>query len=418
MAAEPAAEHEPAAEKAKQFLQCGYRIDSSSPSLVAPTNNLFMLKEDVKPMELPKVSSNTEITDDSCERSKKVSTSFGIEGRYHAFSGAAEMSLEKYNASKTKTIRADHDLYAIKYVFQNNVLNYSDVLRDDVVQFCKNAKPAKIAKRLGHFYATEVTLGGTMSLTRIIAARSDDTASSLRASIEGSYGNVLVASVKAKASGGSKLESSLGSRSETCDMEITGGDVKHWLQFDGTDKSRATCHTAWAAGIEDHSLYPLKMRLAPIWEALEEHSELVGKAKELKTHLLSNWQSEYDRIKAMKKRGATKPSNVTLKSPETWILDGAAVDVNKLTRVHNERFADRTDLCKKVKFHMAKQEVELALVVWGSWREVHFFTNAPSSAHLAGVTMADHHHLFFKDHVLLDCKKMGAKIWKADAWLK
>ena len=178
-----------AAEKtAHTFLRCAYRIDPSSSTLVSPSINLFDLEDVDAPISLPEFVNNLEITENSMDRSTKVSASFSLEGSYLAFSGAAEASLEMHSASTEKTIRADHTLYAVKYKALSNVLDYGEVLRADVIKFVRDNTVEKIEKALGHFYATEVTLGGTLHLTRIIKATSSDTASSLRTSIEASYG--------------------------------------------------------------------------------------------------------------------------------------------------------------------------------------------------------------------------------------
>jgi len=295
-----------AAEKAKQFLECSYRIEPTSRTLVAPGYSLFELTDALEPKRLEDFAANVQISENSTERSKKVSASFGIEGNYYAFSGAAEASLEHFNASKTKTIRADHDLYALRYVCQADVLDCSEIITPQVVKFVKKSKPEKIVKKLGHFYATEVTLGGHLQLTRIIKARAEDSADSLAAKIEATYTAALIGSVKANAKGSTEDKRSITGREETCTLSVQGGDVSSWLAFDGTAESKAACQKAWSDSIDDASLFPLKMQLSPIWEAFEEHDELVDKAAELKKYLISKWEAEYKRVAEMSKQNAKK----------------------------------------------------------------------------------------------------------------
>ena len=177
-----------AAEKTAQFLQCAYIIDPKSSTLVSPSMKLFDLEDMDAPKSMPDFDGSVEITENSMERSSKVSASFSLEGSYFAFSGAAQASLDLHNASNEKTIRANHTLNAVKYKAHTNVLDYGEVFRPAVIKYVKEHSGEDIEKKLGHFYATSVTLGGTLHLTRIIKAASSDTASSLKAKIEASYG--------------------------------------------------------------------------------------------------------------------------------------------------------------------------------------------------------------------------------------
>ena len=55
--------------------------------------------------------------------------------------------------------------------------------------------------------------------------------------------------------------------------------------------------------MKDSDLFPLNMKLVPIWEAFAEHAELKEKAGELETYLLAKWKTE-DEILAGESKGA------------------------------------------------------------------------------------------------------------------
>jgi len=316
MAGRDATKDTAAQAKARQHLQSAYRIDPESSSLVGTSKPVFLMQGEIVVSAMNKFKDSVQISENSADRSNEVSKSAGIEGNFFAFSGAAEASLEKQNSSTAKTIRADHDLAFIKYVCTSDDYDYSKVLTEQVVVFLKESPVEQIEKTLGHFYCTEVTLGGNMQLTRIIKAYSEDTASSMRASIEASYNVALVGGVKANASAGSKQQKTLDGREETISMTVEGGDVTAWLAFTGTPESKEACQTAWAKGITDQSLYPMGYRLSPIWEALERRAGLEAKAAELKKHLLSKWKADFDRVSRLSKRSllyAFKPGDIVYK---------------------------------------------------------------------------------------------------------
>ena len=268
-------------------LQCGWQVTSENIALITNVIPIFNLKRDnIFCTVAPTFKSDLSISENSIAHASNTAASFGVEGSYGAFAGSASASLEAGGGSETETMRCTHDLYAIKYKAQNQALNYAPLLRPEVVEFVKSASPSKIVAALGQFFAKSLSFGGQVQLSRMVEKRSEDSSMSMHASVKASYG-VALASVSVTGSTSHSQSTTFQGRQETATLSIRGGDIKHWMDYNG--KNQQECQTEWANSIRDDEMYPMEMSLVPIWEAFQQRSGLESKAREIKKYLESTW---------------------------------------------------------------------------------------------------------------------------------
>lgn len=138
---------------AKALICCGFAADSSSPTLISDTMSLFdsdKLKMTLK--QMAGFSTRVTISEDSVAYAKDTAASFKVSGAYAGFAAAAEASLEKRASGSSKTLRVNHDLFAVQWHATTDLFDYSVALRAGVVKFVKNSSPETIVKRIGHFF--------------------------------------------------------------------------------------------------------------------------------------------------------------------------------------------------------------------------------------------------------------------------
>ena len=274
-------------EHMKNFLANSWRTDPESQVLLSPGNQIFNFSDgDTSMIKIPDFKSTLTISENSSQRSKSTSASFGVEASYGAFSGAASASLTVSGGTEQSSLYVNHNLYANKWKGTIKVFEYAPLLRPEVVNLVKKRAPADVVKHLGHFFATSVTIGGHMQLTRVVKKKSSDSALSIRSEVKASYGMALV-SVTASASASHAETSHMSGREESTTLSVRGGDVAAWLAYDG--KNMAECQTKWASNITDDDMHGLDFELRPLWEAFEEHPDLKDQAAALKKYIKDEW---------------------------------------------------------------------------------------------------------------------------------
>jgi len=255
---------------------------------------IFALEnDDVETTIAPRFETALTISNNSIEHAHKVAASFGVEGSYGAFSGSASASLEAAGGSEKSTMRCNHDLFFYKSKSSLSILDYADHLRPQVVKFVKRKSAEQIVRKLGQFFATEISFGGQMRVARMIEAKKSDTSRSMHAEVQASYGKALF-SASASASASASNKEIVSNRKENVNISVRGGDMRHWAAFNGNNHGE--CQSKWAASITDEELYPVEVNICPLWELFEDSDDkaLVSKAHEIEAYLTRTWKDALD----------------------------------------------------------------------------------------------------------------------------
>jgi hypothetical protein len=123
--------------------------------------------------------------------------------------------------------------------------------------------------------------------------RSTDTELALQASIEASFSS-LAGAASASFSGSSSQSAQVDNRAARVKLSVLGGDTRVWLSLNGDNQD--DLQRQWAASLSRKNLFPLNLRLVPIWDLLEDPEANPAKAAELKQYMLKKWEDEAARV--------------------------------------------------------------------------------------------------------------------------
>jgi hypothetical protein len=229
-------------------------------------------------------------SDSVSETAEDVRSKVGLEGSYGAFSAAAESSTEDMSSTNVKKFRLDRMVEARKYVVSLDSPYPHRMLRPEIKEYLLSESPDKIVNFIGQFYATRLTLGGVLHVTNVVEMTSSDTKSSMQAKVEATYG--LGNSISASAEGKVAKSSFEKNSNAYSKWQVLGGNPNIWLSLTKDDGNFQDIQQRWADSVSDGSLYPIDMKLAPIWNLLD-HSEMnVNKARQLETYLKNKWSND------------------------------------------------------------------------------------------------------------------------------
>merc|ERR1712194_226576 len=140
------------------------------------------------------------------------------------FAASIDMSTSSMNSSKKKFIRIDdHRNTEVSRVSLDPV-NMQEYLLPDVKQFLLTRSPADILETIGPFYATQLTLGATFTLSVLGEVQSEAQAKSFAMEVSANYLSFVKMSV-----GGSHDSSSASSCTDfTTTYATSGGDSTIW----------------------------------------------------------------------------------------------------------------------------------------------------------------------------------------------
>jgi len=161
-------------------------------------------------------------------------------------------------------------------------------LTDSARRFLLEAKPDKIVAMLGEFYPLSVTMGGVYQLTIMTEKRSHYSSKSFAASISGSY-NRFATNASASLSAAASTTSVQGGRNYHLKMRVLGGATTTWLGLQADNLNEI--QSEWVKTITEDNMYPVGVRLRPLWELLDHADMDPRKAKELKDYMMSRRRS-------------------------------------------------------------------------------------------------------------------------------
>lgn len=274
------------------YVAFSWRIDPSQPFLVGPGRLLFdYADDDVTTRLIPKLNKE-EITSSGVRGfASEVSAQVGISGGYNwgteAFSGAANASFQSMTSAHVKQFRYDsYTTVQYQHISATPLFPF-EKLRPDAKRLLLNGSVSQIVKILGEFYTTSAYLGGIYQETVTMDKRATDTEASLQASITANYKG-LSGAAGASLSGGASTSAMVGNRAAKVKLRVLGGDTRKWLAL--TAENHQEIQDAWSHSVTEENLYPVKIRLVPIWELLEDPMANPAKALELQNYLVRRWE--------------------------------------------------------------------------------------------------------------------------------
>jgi len=129
-----------------------------------------------------------------------------------------------------------------------------------------------------------VTLGGVYQLTIMTERRYSDSSMSIAATISGSY-NRFAMSAKATLSGAAASTHVQGGRNYHVKMRVLGGATTTWLGLQANNLKNI--QEEWVNTITEENMYPVGVRLRPLWELLDHPDMDPEKAEELKNYMMT-----------------------------------------------------------------------------------------------------------------------------------
>lgn len=148
-----------------EFVRGGFNIDSSAPSFVVPTRQLFNFSVD-------SYGGGGRDTKYACEenldmQAAKIASYFGIEaaaplGLFKASVGISGSSSKK---EYHKMLQCIVSTTIVKETVKSDNFNNIDYLLPDVIRSFNDDSPAVIVRKFGQFYARDLELGGILRST-------------------------------------------------------------------------------------------------------------------------------------------------------------------------------------------------------------------------------------------------------------
>jgi len=294
------------------LIEFGFEPDEEGdqPYLVRETLPLFEFSQkDVSERKANMGKVKIFASDNARTASDKFSASLSIDATYGAFSAAASASTNSESESSYQKMSIVHLGLATKFKVSIRALYPYKHLRPDVKELLLNGSPANIMKKLGCFYAKEMTLGATKQNKFEQIKTSEDSLEEFEAEFTASGGwGILSASATASAKTVQKKSSS----GETIKIKIQtrGGDASKLLKVNRKGDNQEEVMQEWAETIENDNLVPTSYKLVPLWELLEHKDMSPAKARELKEHMLSVWKKNGLNLPTLKIRTRYKKEQV------------------------------------------------------------------------------------------------------------
>ena len=283
-------------EEVWEAILYAYIVDPDEPSYLARGDHIFEVNSD----ESIAISSNSDMvmeikySDSTHTVAKSLATSMSVGVEYGAFAAAASMEVSKSSDKSIKTVRMDSTTKAIRYevASKGGFRTFPErYLTDNFKESVRALTVEQIEQRIGSFYATRLDLGGEIRKSYIMQAKEEDTAQSVKAELEASFGSGLLG-VSAEASVGVSSRVSDSKAQMNVEWSAKGGDTTVWLgkEFtDSGDTSVASIQREWAETMNDDNLYPFNFELGLMWDLVKAVDQQKG--EEFQRYLQQKWEN-------------------------------------------------------------------------------------------------------------------------------
>lgn len=274
-------------EGAQSGLAMAWQVDPKAPLLVSPGQQLFEYKSsDVNTVPMPDASTEITRSESSSEYARTISASVGISGSYYGFEAAAKVSAELILKTKKKVFRQDTFAKATELRMSRSVLQPHKYLTASARAFLLEEPPSKIVEKLGKFYADSVTMGGVYQFTIMTEMKETDNAQKVAASISAKYSKLMVEAA-ATVDAGFSREVKDTNREFRLKINVRGGDPKIWLGLQSDNFEQI--QQKWVESMKTvDDMYPVSVRLRPLWELLDHADMNPNKAEKLKKYIMSS----------------------------------------------------------------------------------------------------------------------------------
>jgi len=263
-----------------------FKVDATRPDLVRSGKKIFSVGEnEVTVTSRPDHTTVTREYESSTEASESASFYLGVDVAIFGFAASIDMSTSSMNSSKKKFIRIDdHRNTEVSRVSLDPV-NMQEYLLPDVKQFLLTRSPADILETIGPFYATQLTLGATFTLSVLGEVQSEAQAKSFAMEVSANYLSFVKMSV-----GGSHDSSSASSCTDfTTTYATSGGDSTIWHS---KTKPVDELQAEWHASITNENLSVIRPKLKYIWTLLAHDDMNHTKAAEVEEYITGKWEEE------------------------------------------------------------------------------------------------------------------------------
>ena len=282
-----------------------YKIDMKAPNFIGKSARIFTVSNEMRESATVTANDNIQVYT-TCRESAdtsdhKIGSSANVGGYYGLVHGSASMSLDTSSSENTRTVRLDTFAKAIKYNLsaQGEFRNFPErYLTDDFKEGIKTFDNETIEKKMGHFYALEMSLGGCIQKSYIMDSLESDTKTSVTAELEAKYG-VGAWGVTGGAKGHMEFNRGQNMVNMRTEWRAMGGKTTMWLGEDFSDKdgnSMTEMTKKWAATINDHHLFSFDLDLIPLWELIEKVD--AEKGKKYKEFLTKKWEHDPEQMSA------------------------------------------------------------------------------------------------------------------------
>jgi hypothetical protein len=266
-------------------LSVSWHVDADAPFLVSPFQQLFDHEdEDINTIPVPVAVAETRHSTSSESFAKAISASVGIEvgSKVYGFEAAAAVSANAVWSTSQNTFRQDTFVKAKKVRISRRSSHPHEHLTASARACLLEETPSTIVSRFGQFYPLSVTLGGVYQLTVMTETKRSENSKDIAAKISGSFQRFAVKG-KASLMGGAASTYSKDNRQYHLKMRVLGGESTQWLglQADNVDKIQGQ----WVDSITEDNMYPVGVRLRPLWELLDHDDMDREKAQALKKYM-------------------------------------------------------------------------------------------------------------------------------------
>lgn len=268
-------------------LSVSWHVDADAPFLVSPFQQLFDHEdEDINTIPVPVAVAETRHATSFESFAKAVSVSLGIEGgsKFWGFEAAAAMSANAVWSSSKRTFRQDTFVKAKKVRISRRSAHPHEHLTASARACLLEETPSTIVSRFGQFYPLSVTLGGVYQLTVMTETERNDDTKSIAASISASFNRFAVWG-KASLTGGAASTHTNYGRKYHLKMRVLGGESTQWLGLQTNNMD--VIQRQWVESITEENMYPVGVRLRPLWELLDHDDMDREKAQALKRYMMS-----------------------------------------------------------------------------------------------------------------------------------
>jgi len=271
---------------AESQILYAWTTDATRPYNVRPTNRLFQLCQEAIESIPTSINSVSLIKgDDLVSWDESQSLALGIKGSYGAFRASADGKVGSSSSGTTKKQHRKHNNWWAKKKVHWTSTNLHKFLTQEAKDALTNGHPEDIVRNYGEFYATEVLVGGLLSVDYELEYQSSKSTFSVDANFNAEYG-MSGFSIQGSASGSKKTSRMSDGTSVTEEWSSYGGDSSIWAKLKTDLSNKAEIQQEWAQSLNDATMMPSKMQLSPIWFLAGNYD----KRNEIKNFLQNKWK--------------------------------------------------------------------------------------------------------------------------------